>query len=364
MKKILILLLFSAVCTNVCVADYRRAAEFVRAGNYPDAVDALQDTLASDPKSQYLMGYLYYHGLGVEQNYNQAADLFEKALEAGNIESATFLAYMYDEGKGIGTNKKRAFDLYQMASEAGDVTATMNLAVMYYSGSGIPQNYDRAFALMDSIENARDPVVQFYLGNFYFYGYGVKTDQKRAVAYYIRAAQLGSVEAHYMLGYIYKNGYGVAADPKKALKYYEYAAYAQQPQAQYNLASMYADGSAGGVDMIRAYAWFTKAVDNNVEAASQALSKVADAMDISEISRAKQFLIGLNRQLASKELVASESLNENLGDKAFKTPARPANAQFDFPTSQQVTGRTSSSSYSNSGRSSGIVSRRRNVRRR
>ena len=166
MKKILIAaLLFSGV-SCVALADYTKGLAAFQRADYALAVQELSDASdMNDAKAQYLLGFMYYHGYGVPQNYKKAFSLFERSMELGNIDSQTFLAYMYDEGKGVATNKRKAFELYQSSAEQGDVTATMNLGVLFYRGDGVPQNYDKAFELMSSIENAQHPIVQFYLGN-------------------------------------------------------------------------------------------------------------------------------------------------------------------------------------------------------
>ena len=338
MKKILFLLLISSFLTSGAFAGYQEAMEFVRIGNYPSAVEALKDSLTTDPKSQYLMGFMYYHGLGVNKSYRQALDFFTKSMNGGNTDSRTFLAYMYDEGKGVNIDKQKAFNLYQESAEEGDTTAITNLAVMYYRGSGIPQNYDKAFNLMNSVEYVKDPIVQYYLGDFYFYGFGVSKDLKKAIAYYIRSAMLGSVDAHYMLGHIYQNGFGTQTNIPKATKYYEYAALAGNPQAQFNLATVYTSGQLSGIiDKVKAYAWLSIASKNNFTEAIDALSKLSETMSLSEISKAKELLISINKQIAAKENIPSESANENLGDMVFKAPPRKIYGSTFFGTTNTNT---------------------------
>ena len=78
MKKRFYYALLFFLMASPALATYRDALEYLRKENYPGAVDALQDTLLTDSKSQYLMGFMYYHGLGVPKSYRQAAELFEK----------------------------------------------------------------------------------------------------------------------------------------------------------------------------------------------------------------------------------------------------------------------------------------------
>lgn len=89
-------------------ADYARSVEALQNGNYSLAALELSDLLQQgDPKAEYLMGFMYYHGMGVVQDYSKAFELFKDATEKGHIEAQTFLGYLYDEGKGTAVNKKR-----------------------------------------------------------------------------------------------------------------------------------------------------------------------------------------------------------------------------------------------------------------
>lgn len=332
MKKIFTIA-FILVCFGpAAFASYPSALHAVQKGDYATALLELEDPLASeDAKAQYLMAYMYYHGLGVARDYKKAFDLFEASSEQGNMEALTFLAYMYDEGKGVAINKKKAFDLYQTASEKGDVTATMNLGVLFYQGNGVPQNYEKAFDLLSSVENVRNPIVQYYLGNFYFYGYGVPKDAQKAFPYYVKSAQYGSVEAHYLLGHLYQNGIGTQGDASLAMQYYEYAAMMNFPQAQFNLATMYADGANGSVDKVMAYAWLSKAVENGVDGAKNALSALSDSMSMGDISAAKKRIMELNMAMVNPNVRSpagvaadiAEALGMPVSEESAETQADP-----------------------------------------
>ena len=275
-------------------ADYAKGVEALQVGNYTIAAQELKEAAdAGDAKAQYLMGYLYYQGQGVPQDDEKAFELFRRATDQGHVEAQTFLAFMYDSGRGVPQNKKKAFDLYQASADEGDITATINLGVMYYKGDGIPQNYDKAFELLNDIEHVNSPVLQLYLGNLYFYGYGTRQDVNKALSYYLKAAALGDISAHYFLGSLYQQGSGsISPNPSEALLYYTYAAQKGDPNAQYNLATLYASGAAGKVDKIQAYAWLVLASEQNMKEANEALEKLEDTMSLSEISQAKNYVLG------------------------------------------------------------------------
>jgi len=67
---------------------------------------------------------------------------------------------------------------------------------------------------------------------------------------------------------------------------------------------MYADGQAGSINKPIAYAWLTKAVENNFPQAANALSSLADDMSISEISKAKTEIMELDAQITSSAVVS------------------------------------------------------------
>ena len=226
----------------------------------------------------------------VPQDFKKAFDLFQEASDAGLVEAKTFLAFLYDSGKGVEQDKQKAFDLYQEASDAGDVTAKINLGAMYYNGDGVPQSYDKAFDLFSANEHINSEILQFYLGNMYYFGYGVEPNVEKAKKHYQNAAALGSLKAHYFLGHIYQKEGGPEAE-----KYYLYCAYNGDADAMFNLAALYVDGTAGGIQKEKAHAWFTKANDNGMPAAKKALGKLEENMGFMEISRAKAYLVEIEK---------------------------------------------------------------------
>ena len=78
---------------------------------------------AGDLTSGYYLGLLYAHGLGVEQDYTQAAKLFasvaasENKSATGVVDAGYELARLYEQGLGVEQDLDRAIDLYEEAEE-------------------------------------------------------------------------------------------------------------------------------------------------------------------------------------------------------------------------------------------------------
>ena len=51
--------------------------------------------------AQSNLGIMYYNGLGVEQDYDQAAAWYRKAADQGDAVAQYNLGYSYDEGEGV-----------------------------------------------------------------------------------------------------------------------------------------------------------------------------------------------------------------------------------------------------------------------
>ena len=65
--------------------------------------------------AQSVLGQRYYAGLGVEQSYQRAKELYELAATQGNVEAQYTLGNMYDNGKGVDQSYERAAEYFEAA---------------------------------------------------------------------------------------------------------------------------------------------------------------------------------------------------------------------------------------------------------
>jgi len=71
------------------------------------------------PVAQSILGFLYHHGRGVEQDFKEAAKWFRKAAEQGNAVSQFNLGLMYEKGRGVERDFKEAVKWNRKAAEQG-----------------------------------------------------------------------------------------------------------------------------------------------------------------------------------------------------------------------------------------------------
>lgn len=77
------------------------------------------------------LGYMYYNGEGVPQNYAKAKELYEMAIEKGNEDAMTNLGVIYYHGNGVSQDYIRAKELFEMAYENGNGIALTYLVILY-----------------------------------------------------------------------------------------------------------------------------------------------------------------------------------------------------------------------------------------
>lgn len=84
--------------------------------NNEDAVELLKfGAGVKDSYAQYLLGYMYMHGLGIEQNSQEALKYFTLAAEQGEDEAYVMMGIMYQCGIGITRNFDQATAAFQRA---------------------------------------------------------------------------------------------------------------------------------------------------------------------------------------------------------------------------------------------------------
>ena len=79
-------------------------------------------------QSEYDLAYLYYFGVGVEQNYEKAFEWVQKSAKQGYDQAQYNLGILYENGIGVEANYKKAREWYKKAAEQGHPRALKALA--------------------------------------------------------------------------------------------------------------------------------------------------------------------------------------------------------------------------------------------
>ena len=95
--------------------------------------------------------------------YRIAATYYETAALAGDLRAANSLANLYYLGLGVDQNYDRASQLYLQSAAAGVADAQLNLGNMFKQGLGVAFDPMRAFAWYNMADVHGNPAAEFYM---------------------------------------------------------------------------------------------------------------------------------------------------------------------------------------------------------
>ena len=144
-----------------------------------------------DAEAQARLGYMYFHGQGVPQDYSEAVRWYRRAADQGDAKGQDGLAFMYFHGQGVSQDYSEAVRWYRKAADQGDAKAQDGLGFAYYQGKGVPQDNAEAVRWYRRAADQRYARAQYGLGYMYYYGKGVPRDRAEAVRWYRKAADQG-----------------------------------------------------------------------------------------------------------------------------------------------------------------------------
>ncbi|MFI3219055.1 MAG: tetratricopeptide repeat protein [Methylococcales bacterium] len=128
-KQISVLLVFSVLLFGEGVASPIKIDSIlnVSQGIEKISIDDIRKAAdQGDAKAQFALARVYYKGIGVQQDYQQAATWFRKAADQGNVDAQTFLSTMYFKGTGVQKDDSQALKWLNLAADQG-----LEVAVKY-----------------------------------------------------------------------------------------------------------------------------------------------------------------------------------------------------------------------------------------
>ncbi|MDK9707767.1 MAG: sel1 repeat family protein [Desulforhopalus sp.] len=216
----------------------------------------------------------YYLGIGGEQSYEKALELYLRAAEAGDPEAQYIAGGMYF--KGLGTNKDfpKAFKLLLEAAKKGKKSAESEqiLGQGFLLGSGVPKNYQKALEWYSSSAENGNREAQNELGFMYFVGNGVEQNLEKGADLFFRAAYNGLAVAQYNVGIMYLTGKGVKV-----------------------------------TDMEKSYAWLNLAAASGHQPAKGARTYLESILAQSELQAAQNYSEELLKEISQLHLVPSQA---------------------------------------------------------
>ena len=155
LKKILSLFLLSFSLIGSSNGDYGDGDNAYSEGDYEGAfLEWLQVAEQGDARSQYNVAWMYANGKGKVQDFQEAANWYEKSAHQDYVDAQYNLANLYLRGSGVVQNDYLAFSWFIKAAEQGDAPAQYNLGRMYLLGKGSDKNIlEGRFWMKLAIEN-------------------------------------------------------------------------------------------------------------------------------------------------------------------------------------------------------------------
>lgn len=132
-----------AACTETTNFDTGLAA--YNRGDYATALSQWQPLAEQgNPSAQSGLAVMYSGGLGVTQNYGEAARWYRAAAEQGDARAQYDLGVMYEKGLGVPLDYTQMVSWYRAAAEGGYPAAQYHIGQSYLSGIGVPRDYVQA----------------------------------------------------------------------------------------------------------------------------------------------------------------------------------------------------------------------------
>ena len=91
--------------------------------------------------AQYNVGTMYYEGLGVDDNIDEALTWFRRSADQGYARAQSRLGYIYADGDEVRQDYALAVKWFQLAATQGHAKAQYNLGTLYRNGRGVPQDF-------------------------------------------------------------------------------------------------------------------------------------------------------------------------------------------------------------------------------
>ena len=164
----------------------------------------VEDENANTKDEWFTLGYNYYYGKSVEQDYERAIGCYSRAYALGCSSSACNLGLCFECGNGVKENIGIAVYFYEKAANQGSAVAACNLGCLYYYGKKVEKDYKTALFWYEKSANKGNGRAMYELGVVYGQGLAVKKDYAKAKEYFKKSKEKGYEKAQSGLDWIEK----------------------------------------------------------------------------------------------------------------------------------------------------------------
>jgi TPR repeat protein len=133
-------------------------------------------------------------------NDDQAAvNWLTQAAEQNNLDGKLWLGFCFYHGFGVTQNYEVALELFKQAAAYGLSDAMILIALIYIKGSGVDIDYQAALTWLNKAVKLNNDYAFYLMGHIHANGKGIEKDIKLAYEWYEKAALLNVEEAQYLL---------------------------------------------------------------------------------------------------------------------------------------------------------------------
>ncbi|MDE2165930.1 MAG: sel1 repeat family protein [Alphaproteobacteria bacterium] len=149
--------------------------------------------------AQYMIGWIYMRGSGVQKDDSQALQWFRKAADQGYPAAEDMIGWLYAHGAGVQTDYSQALQWFRKAADRGDPTGEDDIGRLYARGWGMQKDYSQALQWFRKAADQGLPMAEIDVGRLYQDGLGVQRNEAEAAEWYREAAASGDPAAQKLL---------------------------------------------------------------------------------------------------------------------------------------------------------------------
>lgn len=220
-----------------------------------------------NPQAAFWVGEAYFYGYGdvVPQDYSLAVKHLKAASNQKLAEAQYLLGWMYYEGKGLQKDFGEAFNLMTRAADQNLSGAQERLGAMYENGHGVVQNLEKAYQSYLKAAQQGDPIAKYHAANLIGRSEVSEHNGQKKLEFLEDARISGEIPrgfAENSLGFLYLKGApGVAIDYQKARYWGIEGGKKGAPNAYSNVALQYFAGLGVPQDFDIMVSYLIKAVE-------------------------------------------------------------------------------------------------------
>lgn len=191
-----------------------------------------------------MIALAYYEGEGVNQDFEEAFQLFSYLGNHGDQDVYSYLGYMLEHGLGVEEDIVAAIDYYEKGCLLQDEKCLYYMGLCYLEGKGYVLNERMALVYL---KRCHFDEAYKTLGSYY------QSHQMNGEAfyYYSKAANTYDRDALFKIGTYYLEGKGTSKNIGEAKKYLTYASYFNQPDSFCHIGLMMIEGIGFNKDVYK-----------------------------------------------------------------------------------------------------------------